>query len=318
MNSPDSIIVAGIDVAKAHLDGAVMPGGTHRRFAYDEAGLHALVEWLHEHDVQLVVLEATGGLERRLRFALAAADLPHHLANPRQIRDFARALNRLAKTDAIDAQIIAEFAYRLQPTPHVLPDESRQKLIVCLRRYEQLMAMRVAETNRLDRIEDPDVRTMIEHMIAQIDEQLDQVRQRLDELVTLDESLQRRATLAASVPGIGRLTASRLVAMLPELGQCNRQQIARLLGVAPINRDSGTMRGKRTTGGGRVCVRTLLYMPTIVATKHNPVIRRTYLHLLAQGKAKMVALIACMRKLIILLNTMLKEQKSWSELVHTP
>jgi transposase len=313
-----SIIVAGIDVAKATLDAAITPAGAYQRFTYDDAGLQQLTDWLRSHAVRLVVLEATGGLERRLRVTLAAADLPHHVANPRQIRDFARALNRLAKTDKIDAQVIAEFGYRLQPMPHALPDEHRQKLSACLSRYQQLVAMRVAESNRLDRIDDHAMRTMVEHMIAQIDQQLEQVRKLMDELVAQDQSLQRDVILAESTPGIGRLTASRLVAMLPELGQCNRRQIARLVGVAPINRDSGTMRGKRTTGGGRAMVRRMLYMPTIVATKHNPVIRRIYLHLLAQGKAKMVALIACMRRLVILLNTMLKEHKTWSELIHTP
>jgi transposase len=315
MNSP-SIIVAGVDVSKAYLDVDLAPQPHASRFTYDAEGLGRLIDWLQQHEVQLVVLEATGALERRLARALATAALPFHIANPRQVRDFARAMNQLNKTDKADAHVIAQFGHKLQPRPSVLPSETRQKLIAAVTRHEQLKQMRVAENNRLDRADDPTMQLLIEQMIEKVDQQLEGVEQVMDQLVASDESMQRDVNTIASTPGLGKLTASRLVAMLPELGQCNRQQIARLIGVAPINRDSGTMRGKRTTGGGRKIIRTFLYMPTLVAVRYNPVIRETYQRLVKKGKPKMVALIAAMRKLIIMVNIMIREQKTWSQIVN--
>lgn len=313
MNS-QSIIVAGIDVSKAKLDVDLAPQPRKVQFDYDEHGLAQLIDWLRQQRAQLVVLEATGGLERRLVRALAAADLPFHVANPRQVRDFARATGQLAKTDRIDARVIAQFGHKLQPTPSVLPSKTRRKLLAAVTRYQQLRQMRTAESNRLDRTDDADMRQSIEQMIAHIDQQLKQVEKNMDQLVATDDAMSRDVQLIASMPGLGRLTAHRLVAMLPELGDCNRRQIARLIGVAPINRDSGTMRGKRTTGGGRAAIRTILYMPTLVAVRHNPAIRKIYQHLIEQGKPNMLALIAAMRKLIILVNIMIRERKTWDKL----
>jgi len=249
---------------------------------------------------------------------LATAELSWHVANPRQVRDFARATGQLAKTDKIDGRVIALLGQKLRPQPHVLPEKSRQTLKASVARYEQLMRMRIAERNRLDRCDDSQIEAMTQRMIDQIDRQLEEVLALMNKQVDADTQLRDEVQRAESAPGIGRLTALRLVAMTPELGRCNRQQIARLIGVAPINRDSGTLRGKRTTGGGRRAVRKLLYMPTIVATRYNPVIRATYQHLLAQGKPKMVALIACMRKLIILINSMAREQQTWSQFLPQP
>ena len=313
MDDLSDIIVAGVDVSKAQLDVVVLPGDRYRRWSYDLSGLEQLVQWLRSLEVGMVVLEASGGLERRLVGYLASAGLSWHVANPRQVRDFARATGQLAKTDKIDGRVIALMGRKLRPKAHVLPEKSRQTLKAGVARYEQLMCMRIAERNRLDRCDDSQIEAMTQRMIDQIDRQLEQVLAWMDRQVDADTQLREQVRRVESVPGIGRLTAVRLVAMTPELGQCNRQQIARLIGVAPINRDSGTLRGKRTTGGGRRAVRKLLYMPTIVATRYNPVIRVTYQHLLAQGKPKMVALIACMRKLIILINSMAREQQTWRQ-----
>ncbi len=315
MINQGSIIVAGVDVSSSFLDVAVEPGGMYRRFDYNEAGFGELIVWLIEREVGLVVLEATGGLEVKLVVALDDAGIGFHVANPRQVRDFARALGKLAKTDKIDAKVIVEYGVRMKPAAQVLPSKNRQKLKAMVTRYSQLTQLRVAESNRLARMNDDEMRVMIEKMIEQINQQIEQVQVMMNEWVEDDAELSCEVDRIESVQGIGRLTSSRLVAMVPELGCCNRREIARLIGVAPVNRDSGTMRGKRTTGGGRSDVRKILYMPTIVATKHNPVIRETYLHLLAQGKPKMVALIACMRKLIIMINIMVREQKTWNELI---
>ena len=312
--NPSSIIVAGIDVSKSFLDVDLAPNPCAARFDYDVAGLARLVDWLRKHHVTLVVCEATGALERRLTHALAAAAIPFHVANPRQVRDFARATGQLAKTDRIDARVIAQFGSKFKPKATALPCQTRQKLIAAVMRYQQLMQMRIAESNRLDRTDEPTIRELIEQMIQHIDQQIQTVERLMDELVKANRTMHHAAERLASVPGIGQLTATRLVAMLPELGQCNRKQIAKLIGVAPINRDSGTMRGKRTTGGGRKLIRTLLYMPTVVAIRFNPVIRDSYQHLLKQGKPKLVALIAAMRKLVIILNVMLRENKNWKQM----
>ena len=316
MSTQLPIIAAGIDVSKSYLDLAVMPVDRYHRVRYDDQGLNELIAALRLQAVQLVVLEATGGVEWRLVNRLAAENIPFHVTNPRQIRDFARAMNRLAKTDKIDAKVIAEFGYKMQPRPQVLPSKTRMKLRACITRYQQLKAMRVAETNRLDRSYDSTSTRLLLEMIEPIDRQLKKVEAMMNNLIEQDADLTRDAKTAESVPGIGRLTAGRLVALLPELGSCTPGQIARLIGVAPINRDSGQMRGRRTTGGGRSHVRAMLYMPTLVAVRHNPVIRQMYQRLLAKGKPKMVALVAAMRKLIIYLNAMIRDHKTWEQFVN--
>jgi transposase len=315
MQVTDHFTVAGVDVSKATLDFAIGGRAVTRRVDYDGPGLATLTDACVRAGVTLVVLEATGGLERRLVRALAAADLSFHVANPRQVRDLARALGRLAKTDAIDARMLVEYGSKLRPAPHVLPDENRQKLRDLSARHQQLSDTHAAETNRRKTCEDATINAMIDGHLAFIDAQIETVAHAMDELIDADAAMARDADAIRSVPGLGRLTARRLVADLPELGRCTPRQIAKLVGLAPINRDSGTLRGKRTTGGGRRAVRKLLYMPTLVATRHNPLIRSMYLRLLAAGKPKMVALVACMRKLLILLNAMIRERKTWDQFV---
>ena len=306
-------IVVGVDVSKATLDFAVTAQTASHRVNYDAAGLDALVQTCRQTAATLVVLEATGGLERRLVHTLADAGLPFHVANPRQVRDLARALGQLAKTDKIDARMLVEFGQRLRPKPHVLPDKNRLKLRDLSARHQQFSDMHAAEVNRLKACHDDDVEQMIREHIVFIDEQIEQVAMQMDELIDQDDALMRNADVIESTPGLGRLTARRLTADLPELGRCTPKQIAKLVGLAPINRDSGTLRGKRMTGGGRHSVRKQLYMPTLVATRHNPVIRSMYQRLVAAGKPKMVALVACMRKLLILLNAMIREDKMWDQ-----
>ncbi len=315
MNS-QTIIVAGVDISKAKLDVDLANTNQPQQFNNDEKGIAKLIAWIRKNKVQQVVMEATGGLERKLASILAAKQIPFHIANPRQVRDFARAAGKLAKTDRIDAKVIAQFGEKFQLPQTVLPSKIRQKLIAAITRYEQLVQMRIAESNRLDRIEDEVIRALTEQMIENIKQQIERVMVIVKQLISEEEQLKRDVEILESVPGIAILTASRLVALLPELGQRNRKQIARLIGVAPINRDSGTMRGKRTTGGGRARVRKQLYMATLVAIQHNPLIQQTYQHLVKRGKPKMVAIIAAMRKLVIILNVMIREQKTWQEVTN--
>jgi len=309
------IIVAGVDVSKATLDYAIHPRPHTHHVAYDPAGLAALVDDCRHASVGLVVLEATGGLERQLVHALADAGVPFHVANPRQVRDLARAMGQLAKTDAIDARALVHFGIKMQPRPHVLPDENRLKLRDLSARHQQLSDMRTAEANRLSTCADASIEAMIREHLDWLEEQIRQVAEAMDQLIEQDEALTRNAEVITSAPGLGPLTARRLIAELPELGQRNPRQIAKLVGVAPINRDSGTLRGKRMTGGGRRAVRKMLYMPTLVATRYNPRIRAVYQRLVAQGKPKMVALVAAMRKLLILLNAMIREDKTWDQFI---
>jgi transposase len=305
MQGTSHLIVAGVDVSKAFLDLAI------------EGQPDRLIERCRTAQVQLVVLEATGGLERRLIRALAQAAIAWHRANPRQVRDLARAMGKLAKTDAIDAQVLVDYACKIQPRPHTLPPQNQVKLYDLAQRHQQLTDMRIAESNRLSRCEDDTLIAMIQAHQAFIDQQIQQVAQQMDQLIEEDQATQQTASILQSMPGLGPLTARRLTAQLPELGQRTPRQITKLVGIAPINRDSGTFRGKRMTGGGRRDVRKLLYMPTLVATRHNPRIRAIYQHLIHTGKPKMVALIAAMRKLIIYLNAMIRENKNWKQFIQS-
>jgi transposase len=257
------------------------------------------------------VLEATGGYERPAVAAMLAAKLPVIVVNPRQVRDFARAIGQLAKTDTIDARLLARFATTLQPDIRPLPDEKTLVLQEKLARRRQLVAMRTAESNRLGQTFAPAVHASIQAVLDFLDRQLKDLDDGLDQAIKDTPAWQEKVDLLKGVPGVGDQTARSLVAQLPELGQCSRGQIAALVGVAPVNRDSGAMRGRRTTFGGRASVRTALYMATLVATRHNPKIRAYYQRLVNSGKKKMVALVAAMRKLLIILNAMLRDQKQW-------
>ena len=291
-------VCVGIDVSQHKLDVAVSGQSTVHTLPYAKAGLRRVLSLVKQADAALVCLEATGGLERTLVDFLQAQGIDVAVVNPRQIRDFARAMGRLAKTDAIDARTIAQFGQMMQPriTPPVTP--AARKLSALTARRRQVLHMLVQEQNRLRTVSDKEIRRLIRQAIRFYEKQRDALSEQLQQLIANDEQLQAKAALLRTVPGIGPAATAMLLAELPELGELNRQQIARLVGVAPTNRDSGTLRGHRTTGGGRSHVRTALFLPTLVATQHNPVIRAFYRRLVADGKPKMVALVAAMRKLL--------------------
>jgi transposase len=300
----------GIDVAKAQLDIAVRPGGAQWRAATDERGIAELVARLGALAPTLIVLEATGGREVPLVAALAEAGLPVAVVNPRQVRDFARAIGQLAKTDALDAQVLARFAEAVQPDPRPLPDARAQELSALLARRRQLVGMLTAERNRLDTAL-PAGRTRIQAHIAWLEQELTDVDGGLHEAIQASPLWREQEDLLRSVPGIGPTTATTLLAEVPELGRLDRKAIAALLGVAPLNCESGTLRGRRLVWGGRARVRAALYMATLVATKHNPTIRAFYQRLCAAGKPKKVALTACMHKLLLILNAILRHRTPW-------
>ncbi len=302
-------IYVGIDVSKDALD--IAADGAVWKVPNTDDGLTELTERLRMLRPALVVMEATGGLETLAATTLTAAQVPTVVVNPRQVRAFARAIGKLAKTDAIDAQLLALFADRVRPSVRELPDEATQTLGALLARRRQLIEMLTAERNRLSSAPKPVHRHLKEH--------IDWLRSRVSEIDReLADGLQSspvwraKEDLLKSVPGVGTVLAITLLAELPELGQLNRRQIAALVGVAPFNRDSGAMRGKRRVWGGRAPVRAALFMAALVGARHNPVIASFYQRLLATGKAKKVALVACMRKLLTILNAMLKHNLAWS------
>lgn len=316
MNSHSHSTFVGIDVAKHSFDVASNHAKDVRQFTYDQTGLEELVTHLRSLSPALVVMEATGGLERRLLHHLITAGFAVSVVNPRQIRDFAKAFNQLAKTDAIDARIIAAFAEVVQPRTAELPEEYAQKLQALVTRRGQVIQARQREVNRLDRTHDVNMIALIQQAIDLYATQLELVNQQIEQLIDHTPALQQRAAILRSAPGIGPATIGSLIAELPELGRLNRQQIAKLVGVAPINRDSGLMRGRRTTTAGRTSVRRALYMATLVATRHNPQISAFYQRLLANGKSKMVALVASMRKFLTILNLMIARQTHWNPPTH--
>lgn len=300
----------GIDVAKATLHYACRPSGNTDSVPNDDQGIHALVERLPPHEPTLIVLEATGGYEAAVVAALATAGLPVVVANPRQVRDFAKATGQRAKTDAIDAQVLALFAERVRPTPRPLPDEAAQALDALLTRRRQLVEMLVAERHRL-LVARPTVRRDLQQHIRYLERRLREADDDLHTAVKTSPLWRVKDDLLQSVPGVGRVVSLTLLAELPELGRLSHKEIAALVGVAPLNRDSGTLRGKRLVYGGRAPVRTALYMAALVASKCNPVIRAFYLRLRASGKPAKVALTACMRKLLIILNAIARNGTPW-------
>lgn len=316
MNSLSHSTFVGIDVAKQSFDLASNHSRQVRHFTYDEQGLEQLVAHLRPLKPRLIVMEATGGLERRLLRQLITTGFTVALVNPRQIRDFAKAFNQLAKTDAIDARIIAAFAQVVQPRSCQWPEEYEQKLQALVTRRRQVLDAKMRELNRLERVHDAEVIAMIRQAIDLYASQLDHVNGQIEELIDQTPALQQRAAILRSAPGVGPATTASLIAELPELGRLNRRQIAKLVGVAPINRDSGQMRGKRTTTAGRSAVRNSLYMATLVATRRNPLIRSFYQRLIGKGKSKMVALVASMRKFLTVLNLMLARQIPWNPPIH--
>lgn len=303
-------VFVGIDVAQARLDIAVRPSGEQWTSPHDEAGIAALVTRLRTLGPTLVVLEATGGRELALAGALAAAQVPTAIVNPRQVRDFAKAIGQLAKTDALDAQVLARFAELIRPEPRALPDAQAQELAAVLTRRRQVVAMLTAEQQRLSTTL-PTVRPRVETHVRWLRQELRALDVELQERIRTSPLWCEQAALLRTVPGVGPVLALTLLAHLPELGTLDRKPLAALVGLAPRPADSGTRRGRRVIWGGRAQVRATLYMGTLVAVKHNPVLRRFYERLLAAGKPKKLALVACMHKLLLILHAVLRQRIPW-------
>lgn len=304
-------IFVGIDVASDRLDVHVRPSGDRFTLANEEAGQRELVRRLHQLAPGLIVLEATGGYELPVTAALASAGLPVVVANPRQIRDFARATGKLAKTDALDAEAIARFAEGVQPPVRPLPTAEAQALGELITRRRQLLDMLLAEQNRQSQVGDRRLRQRIAAHITWLRQALAETDRDLDDAIRSSPLWRDKEDLLRSVPGVGDVTAHTLIAEVPELGSLGRRQIAALIGVAPLNRDSGTLRGRRQIAGGRPHVRRVLYMAALVAIRHNPAIAAFYARLTAAGRPKKVALVAAMRKLLTILNAILRERRPW-------
>jgi transposase len=304
-------IFIGIDVSKDRLDVHLRPTDEAFAVARDSEGLENLIGRLRTLRPALVLLEATGGFEVTVAASLAAADIPLAVVNPRQIRDFARATGQLAKTDALDAKVIARFAETVRPEPRPLPDEQARALGELVARRRQLIEMMVAERNRRRQLTSRRLIEGVERLLAVLQKELSELEADLGDSIRGTPVWRERDELLQSVPGIGPIVARTLIADLPELGRLDRKQIAALVGVAPLNRDSGKMRGKRTTWGGRAKVRCALYMAALVASKRNPVLKVFYQRLLQAGKAKKLALTAVMRKLLTIINAMVRDNARW-------
>ena len=306
-------VVAGIDVSKDWLDVAI--GKESLRMANDAAGINALIERLHDAGVQWAVMEATGGYETQAASAIAGTGLRLAVVNPRQVRDFAKATGRLAKSDRIDAHVIAAFGEAIEPQVVRLPDEQTRELQERLMRRQQLVGMRVQEANRLAMMAGT-MRKQIKSHIAWLDKAIDEVNTDITARLRTSPVWREKDELLRSLKGIGPITSSTLMAGLPELGQLDRRSIAALVGVAPFNRDSGTFRGRRAIWGGRAQVRHVLYMAAITAIRSNPVIKSFYERLIARGKPHKVAVVACMRKMLTILNAMTRSNTRWSPALH--
>ena len=300
----------GLDVSKAVLDVVVRPTGEARQFANEGRGHAALITWVTPLHPATLVLEATGGYERAVVAALAAAALPVVVVNPRQVRDFARSTGQLAKTDRLDAAVLALFAERVQPAQRPLPAAAVQALADLLTRRQQLQDMLTMEKNRLG-LASPRVRRDVQAHIRWLEKRLRDADDDVGAAIEASPVWRIHEALLRSVPGIGPVVARTLLARLPELGRLNRKQIAALAGVAPRARDSGQWRGRRVIWGGRAAVRKALFMAALVASRHNPVVRAFYTRLRAAGKPAKVALVACMRKLLVLCNSVLRSGTPW-------
>lgn len=311
MQTNDKAICAGIDVSKKTLDLDCYPHSHRAQFPNDEGGHHALAAKLQQLGPSWVIVEATGGLEMALVSVLASAGLPVAVINPKQARDFAKAIGVLAKTDSVDAAVLARFGDAVKPALRPFKSEDLRQLEEVLTRRRQLVDMLTAEQNRKQQAS--------ARMAKEIDEHLEWLKQRikgadtdLGNAIKASPLWKAKADLLSSIPGVGKVTVSTLLAELPELGTLNRRAISALTGVCPYNRDSGKYRGKRRIWGGRACVRSVLYMATLVAIRFNPILKQTYQRLLEAGKLKKVAIVACMRKLLVTMNAMLRENTMWS------
>jgi transposase len=305
------MVFIGIDVSKSRLDVHVRPSGEEWSVDNDSKGHARLVGRLAALVPTLVVLEATGGYQAAIAAELAAGKVPVAVVNPRQVRDFAKATGKLAKTDAIDAGVLAHFAAAVRPEPRPFPDELTLELQALVTRRRQLIDMRTAEINRLETCHVQQVRRNIQKMINLLTKQIAKVDDDLDTTIRRSPVWREREDLLSSVAGVGTTTARTMLTQLPELGQLNRREIAALVGVAPFNNDSGKRKGQRGIRGGRAEVRSVLYMATVTAVRCNPQIRTVYERLLAAGKKPKVALIACARKLLTVLNAMMRTNTTW-------
>jgi len=300
----------GIDVAKATLDVAVGDTAPVWQAANNPEGIATIVTRVQTAGADLVVLEATGGLERPLAVALAQAAVPVAVVNPRQVRDFARATGQLAKTDTLDARLLARFGASVRPAPRDMRGALAQRLSALVARRHDLVGMLTAEQNRLHSLP-ADLRMEVQEHVAWLRTRRDALDEQLAALIASQPVWREQAALLRSVPGVGPVLTATLLADLPELGQLSRQKLAKLVGVAPLNRDSGTWQGTRRCWGGRATVRTALYMSALAATRCNPVIRAHYQQLLSRGKLKKVALVACMRKLLGILAALVRTARPW-------
>lgn len=307
----DQQVVAGIDVSKAVLDVALLPSGEELQVVNDAAGIEALGKRLTAANVDLVVMEATGGYETAVATALVGAGLRVAVVNPRQVRDFAKATGRLAKNDRIDAQVIAAFGQAIDPQIRQLPDEDARELQALLLRRTQLVTMKVQETNRLGLAQGA-MRKQIKNHIDWLEKEIDKLDIDLTARLRSSPAWRAKDELLQSLKGIGQVTSSTLLVGLPELGRLDRRAIAALVGLAPFNRDSGIMRGRRSIYGGRSRIRTLLYMAATTAIRSNPVIKAFYERLKSRGKPHKVAVVACMRKMLTILNAMARDGTPWT------
>jgi transposase len=305
-------VFVGVDISKGQLDVCILPANQSLSFGNNPEGCASLAELIGKHNAPLVVMEATGKYEVPVSAELMSKGIPTAIVNPKRARDFAKALGRLAKTDSIDAYVLARFAQDVKPEVRLIPRESEQFIRELVMRRQQLVALRTAEKNRLEKAVSKQVRKSIQSMIDAIDAQIREIDKKTDDEIKGNPILNEKSILIQSVPGVGAHTSRMILAALPELGMLGPKQISSLVGVAPFNRDSGTLRGKRMISGGRKNVRNLLYMAALVATRFNRVIKSFYQRLLDAGKKPKVALVACMRKLIIILNAMVKNKRPFS------
>jgi transposase len=306
--------VIGVDVSKAKLDLAWGSCGTSETIENtDQAIARNLIAKIKDPANTLIVMEATGGYESLLADLLHQAKVSLAVVNPRRVRDFAKGIGWDAKTDPIDAKLIAHYGEIVEPQRHVAKSNSEKKLEALVTRRRQLLGLINQENNRLQQTRDQEIREFIEQSLKELKKQVKLIDQRISQSVASDEKNARKIEILQSAKGIGAVSVSTLIAELPELGELNRGQIAKLVGVAPMNNDSGQKAGKRKTSGGRSSVRRVLYMATLVATRHNPHIKAFYIRLLAKGKPKKLALVAAMRKLLTILNTLIKKNELWAE-----
>ena len=303
-------LFVGIDISKAHLDIGIHPGGDGWRETNTGEGIERVVEKVKVLQPSLIVLEATGGYEAEIATALALAGLPVAVVNPRQVRDFAKSLGKLAKTDRLDAAVLARFAQSVRPETRYLPDPQVRELQALVNRRKQIIEMRVSEKNRLFTAH-AKIKPSIQKVIDFLTQEIEQLDDDIHDQIRRSDVWREKDDLLQSVPGVGKVLSTVLLADLPELGQLNRKQIAALAGLAPYNCDSGLMKGKRAIWGGRAPVRNALYMAAMSARRFNPVIRRFFERLSKQGKVFKVAITACMRKLLTILNAMIRSMEMW-------